>query len=154
MALIKCKECGKDVSKQADSCPECGYSFKKEKESRDKGIGCLVMIALGVGLWFWVTSTDPGPSETKHWTERDEWSMAYVVTERHVKDRLVAPSTAKFPGVMEKRAHTSRNGQTYTIISYVDSQNRMGAMVRTPFVAEIRQAEKDQWRMITLELIE
>ena len=29
MALINCPECGKEVSDQAISCPNCGYVFKK-----------------------------------------------------------------------------------------------------------------------------
>ena len=29
MALIKCPECGKDVSTAAESCPHCGYPLKK-----------------------------------------------------------------------------------------------------------------------------
>lgn len=30
MALIKCPECGKEVSDQADSCPNCGFPIKKQ----------------------------------------------------------------------------------------------------------------------------
>ena len=45
MALIKCEECGKEISSQADACPHCGY--KKEKT------GCLGMIGyLIIGLFF------------------------------------------------------------------------------------------------------
>ncbi|WP_428039573.1 hypothetical protein [Candidatus Avelusimicrobium fimicolum] len=32
MALIKCKECGKEYSDMAEVCPNCGYSEKKAKE--------------------------------------------------------------------------------------------------------------------------
>ncbi len=32
MALIKCPECGKDVSTAADVCPHCGYPIKKESK--------------------------------------------------------------------------------------------------------------------------
>ena len=32
MALIKCPECDKKVSDKAESCPHCGYSFKKKIE--------------------------------------------------------------------------------------------------------------------------
>jgi hypothetical protein len=28
MALVKCKECGKEVSKSAKKCPHCGYKLK------------------------------------------------------------------------------------------------------------------------------
>lgn len=31
MSLIKCLECGQDVSDQAPSCPHCGYVFRKEE---------------------------------------------------------------------------------------------------------------------------
>ena len=30
MAIIKCPECGKDVSTAAEACPHCGYPFKKQ----------------------------------------------------------------------------------------------------------------------------
>jgi len=29
MALIKCPECGREVSDQAVACPECGYPIRK-----------------------------------------------------------------------------------------------------------------------------
>ena len=28
MALIKCPECGKEISDQADKCPSCGYTIR------------------------------------------------------------------------------------------------------------------------------
>ncbi len=36
MALIKCKECGKQFSDMADACPNCGYNPTKAK---DKALG-------------------------------------------------------------------------------------------------------------------
>jgi hypothetical protein len=43
MALKKCKECGKDVSTQADKCPHCGACVKTQ-------IGCLGAIAVILGV--------------------------------------------------------------------------------------------------------
>lgn len=34
MALIKCYECGKEVSNQALACPNCGYPIKKQKQKQ------------------------------------------------------------------------------------------------------------------------
>lgn len=31
MSLIRCPECGKEISDTAASCPNCGYSFQKMK---------------------------------------------------------------------------------------------------------------------------
>ncbi|MDY5355633.1 MAG: zinc ribbon domain-containing protein, partial [Eubacteriales bacterium] len=33
MALIKCPECGKEVSSSAPTCPHCGYQLKKTTPS-------------------------------------------------------------------------------------------------------------------------
>ncbi len=37
MALIKCPECGKEISDTAKQCPNCGYSFKKQNDLPDLG---------------------------------------------------------------------------------------------------------------------
>ncbi len=31
MALIKCPECGNQISDKAESCPKCGYELNKKK---------------------------------------------------------------------------------------------------------------------------
>lgn len=36
MAMIKCPECGKEVSENAAKCPSCGYSIKAEKKKEKK----------------------------------------------------------------------------------------------------------------------
>lgn len=51
MALIKCRECGKEISDQAEMCPNCGYKLKVKKainndtkstKKRTGSIICLV----------------------------------------------------------------------------------------------------------------
>lgn len=34
MGLIKCPECGKDISDQAEACPNCGYPIRKKLEEK------------------------------------------------------------------------------------------------------------------------
>lgn len=51
MALIKCKECGKEISDTAKSCPECGFVYKKEHSIIKTIIICvstLVVIFLAI----------------------------------------------------------------------------------------------------------
>lgn len=52
MALVNCSECGKDMSSEAKSCPNCGKVNKKvineEQDSKQK-VGCAVFV-LGLGL--------------------------------------------------------------------------------------------------------
>lgn len=33
MALVKCPECGKEVSEHADACPQCGFPIRSIKSS-------------------------------------------------------------------------------------------------------------------------
>lgn len=46
MALIKCKECGKEVSNQAAKCPNCGAPVKKSIG----GFGLVVLIFMGMAI--------------------------------------------------------------------------------------------------------
>jgi len=90
------------------------------------------------------------------WKNQDNSTMAYIMIEDFVKNRLKSPSTAKFPGVFDGRQDhvTYLGNQKYRIISYVDSQNSFGAMIRTRFVAEIEQVSKDKWRLNSLEFLQ
>lgn len=51
--MIKCPECGKEISDQANSCPSCGYSLnqqnsqqKKSKKKKGCLIGCIIFLGL------------------------------------------------------------------------------------------------------------
>ena len=49
MAIIKCKECGNEVSTKAKSCPKCAAPLKRKKGCLTYiGVGVLVLIILGV----------------------------------------------------------------------------------------------------------
>lgn len=43
MALIKCNECGKEISDKAESCPNCGYKVKNNNK-RVKKTGAIVTL--------------------------------------------------------------------------------------------------------------
>ncbi len=60
--------------------------------------------------------------------------LAYLYAMDFVKKELKSPSTAKFPGTLEKIKNTTYLGNnTYKIVSWVDSQNSFGATLRTNF---------------------
>jgi hypothetical protein len=54
---------------------------------------------------------------------------AYVEAQDYVKQALKSPSTAKFPGTDFLVHHFGDN--EYEVVSYVDSQNSFGAMIRS-----------------------
>lgn len=48
MALIKCPECGKEISDSAERCPNCGCTTKAGKtRAEQKGLGFSGLLAIG-----------------------------------------------------------------------------------------------------------
>lgn len=64
-----------------------------------------------------------------------------------VEEGLKAPSTAKYPDSMS----VTRNKDTVTVSSYVDSQNSFGAMIRSDFIVQMSYASKGS-TLIYLEI--
>ena len=56
MALIKCKECGSEVSSKADACPKCGVKIKKKT-----GCGTMLVALLLAFLAFGVITSALSP---------------------------------------------------------------------------------------------
>ena len=44
MALIPCRECGKETSTDASSCPHCGAVVRKTPKAQGPGMGCAVAL--------------------------------------------------------------------------------------------------------------
>lgn len=49
MALIKCEECGKEISDQAASCPNCGYK-QNQLEEKKVNLSKNKKLLLGIGM--------------------------------------------------------------------------------------------------------
>ena len=72
MALIRCKECGKEISDQAKVCPNCNYDVRKQvqeaksntpeglerKKKKNMLITLLVVFALVGLIWFVIDSNN------------------------------------------------------------------------------------------------
>ena len=63
MALIHCPECGKEVSSESATCPNCGYTINKKQAQRQAnlaansgmGFGSTVFaIIVGLALYYWL----------------------------------------------------------------------------------------------------
>ena len=53
MALIKCKECGKDVSDKAKACPNCGNTILTKKDEENAEGMKILKIIIGIILLVW-----------------------------------------------------------------------------------------------------
>ncbi len=75
---------------------------------------------------------------------------AFVYARFFVKDVLVAPRTAKFPGY-SKDAVTYLGDETYRVRSYVDSQNSFGALIRTNYTVVIQKGD-GKWILKSIDI--
>jgi hypothetical protein len=82
--------------------------------------------------------------------KKDNSTMAYIMMKGFVKDTLKAPSTAVFPDINDVKI--TKKDTLYSITGYVDAQNSFGAMLRTSYIGEIKQTDKDKWSLVSLNL--
>lgn len=49
MGLIKCKDCGAEISEDCTTCPNCGANILKQTNPNlQKQVGCLMVIPLSI----------------------------------------------------------------------------------------------------------
>lgn len=82
MALIKCPECGQQVSDRAKKCPHCGYvlttpTSNSTKRNRNKrwiiiAVLVLILIIVGVASTFFINKETPAPKVSSELVKDDE----------------------------------------------------------------------------------
>ncbi len=114
MALIKCPECGKEISDTAKSCPNCGYMIHNKKsflQFLSDGTNCIISIVINIVLSIiGITMFSKGKSEMLFWVK--------MKSELGVEDAM----------------HCIRNIQKYTIMKNVGIAFICVGIVLTIFV--------------------
>ena len=64
MALVKCKECKKEVSDKAKECPHCGVKEPGVTVGQKAG-GCLIMIVIFAAIVYYFSSGDSDDKTSK-----------------------------------------------------------------------------------------
>ena len=149
---IECPECSKMISDKADICPHCGYSLKKARDDKATGLGCMVFLVLAVALYFYIGSGN-STSDTQRKEREPNDITAFVMSQTFVKKNLVSPSSAKFPYSDEANI-VQIDKVTWRVASYVDSQNKFGAMLRTRYQAKLMYLGAEKWKLLDLKFLE
>lgn len=139
MAIIKCIDCGQDVSDSSKACPHCGCPTEKSiyvEERINKElinasptgnkiatiITAVIVVLIAVFLF---KSCSGIGTEDNYNTETN----AKICAEKAVEDRLKSPSTADFCPYYAMTA-TNLGGDKWKVTGYVDAQNSFGAEIR------------------------
>lgn len=111
MALVKCKECDKEVSSEASSCPHCGFKKKKTGCLGVIGylfLGLIIIAIIGKFSVEWnkakesATSTIPGVAGNQSSLESaDEDTRKHRLTQilKEYKAKSKSSTTSTIPGV-------------------------------------------------------
>lgn len=75
---------------------------------------------------------------------------AISAAKQFVLKNLKAPSTAKFPPIMDFSV-TQKNADSWLVTGFVDAQNSFGAMLRQQFTCTVRR-DSDRWYLLNLKL--
>ena len=164
LAIKSCPECGKKIDAVHVFCPYCGYMFKHipapqncNSATKRGGMGQLLffpiiaaIIAIGIGVYTVLTppasvpeeSTKPTPETSQTDIPRPPRAgVPYKFAQHFVREHLVSPKTAEFLPLNQAHCVRLSDGKTWRITSFVDSQNRFGAMVRTKFTVTITEVD-------------
>jgi len=159
MALTACLECGKEISDKARACPHCGFESSKSLDFSKFNFklpfgfgGCLGLLFGFIALTFVFSLFDQSSDEIDYDSETQK-ALVYRYAVECVKESLVAPSTASFPTLWERTNHVYHIGEgTYRVNSWVDSENRFSAKVRSNFsVLMVGDGEKYFCRDLNFE---
>jgi len=144
MALRKCKDCGTDVSKRAETCPQCGAPLKRKPINISCG-GCLLLLigvmvigtmSLGDGRFdhYQQGSSEPETVDPNEGVR----GAGYEIAKRIVTPELKAPSTAEYPwGTVEFSVMPDYEDESgakagrWLVRGAVDAQNAFGATIRS-----------------------
>lgn len=118
MALIKCHECGMEVSTEAKTCPKCGA-----KPTKNMSAGMVMLIAFGIviGAYSLFGSSTPKPAATPEQNAQKEaedkrYALA-TITSKTIRDAMRDPDSLKFDhllvnedGTVVCAGYRARNG--------------------------------------------
>lgn len=114
--------------------------------------GCLVPLVLFVGCFMYFAGE--GQKQADIEKQYGSSTMASIMCEDYVKQRLNSPRSAKFPSFWTGEARIdSLGGGRYRVHSQVDAQNAFGALLRSQFVCSIAKVPGgDEWRLEDLTM--
>ena len=167
--VVTCSKCGRANEAATPFCAYCGTAatvvappqspppppgapadirpwYKKKRWIIGGSLGILMVIGAVAGD----NSGSGGGSSSS-----DQKYAAFDICKSFVKDRLKAPSTAKFRNFFQDDGEVSVSGYgdgPYTVISSVDSQNGFGAQIRSSFTCTVTNTSGDSWHLDSISI--
>ena len=97
-------------------------------------------LALTMTLTACGTSSDPNDEDHINGMDR---AMAFVLCKKNVEKKLQSPDSAKWQNITSATIEKSDDGNQWGVRTHVDSDNAMGASLRTEVACTVRPSSED-----------
>ena len=174
MALIKCYECGAEISTGAKACPHCGAKRKSQAGKLFLVFIFIGMIIEGVGAAIHtdqeientkieaarIAALTPEQraeeqkkriAEQKEKEEAGKETSAVYVCRDFVKKMLKDPDSIEYVGMYSETPVSKEKDGSYKVAVTVRAKNSFGAKVPSVFVCRTRQTGKENWTLVDLK---
>lgn len=153
-----CPQCHALINHRDKACPDCGMVFQPTSHEALSGFALQwnrltgwgkAGAVLGVLFLLGITLNTLGLTSSSHASAKapdayEACSMAH----QFIKERLKAPSTAKFESCLS--ASVSQSIDRWTVATYADAQNSFGAMLRGNYVVTLDYVGDHNWKLVSL----
>lgn len=151
MAMIKCPECGKEVSDQADQCVLCGYVLKTKKKMGKLPIiaGAAVVLLLAL---FVIIKVFLGKGSDAGYFDNNKWGMTYDEVQEKYGDDISESDLAKGTLAMYGESYNKVEGLDYMVQLGFDKNNELNSVWLIIVNSDSDLSDSEAYDMIVDEL--
>ncbi len=160
-----CKVCKEGVAIRAKTCPHCGAK-DPTITIKDQMVAITFLLLIVLLVSYCALGNEGNESitsievNTEQQTKAPKQKLfgdkigATTFCQMHVKNALKSPGSAKFSWKIEIDTFPTENFTKYHILSYVDSQNSFGGLLRTYYKCKLNSTGSDfsNWELLDLKL--
>lgn len=122
------------------ACVACMVMASKRGSETNIRIALSIAAIAVVMVWVWYFNWNSSPkrAEEQALKDCDNTTMAFVMSQNFVKQRLKAPGTAEFPFITDREVRVGvAPNCTFDVSAYVDAKNGFGASIRNRYTAKM-----------------
>ena len=140
-AAIVCRFCQRDLAPAVAAVPPTN------PRSTRWAVGLIVGLLVLTGVGIILSPSRPPPPPTLPYSAES----AVGICRQFVERRLKAPASAKFPDASDATTTDLGDGK-FRVLTYVDSQNGFGALIRNTVDCTVHWTDGTNWSLDDLTL--
>jgi uncharacterized membrane protein YvbJ len=152
MALVKCRECGKDVSTEAKACPSCGAKVAKYKEPKKPLSPIIKYSLIGVVAFVFISTyiQNQSPEHVQAEENHQDIGMAEVVCKMAFEKSAKNPNSVEWIRPERKFMFTNDEKTKALSTQPVRAKNSFNAAVKSVAVCNLEKTG-GKWELVSIK---